>query len=936
MTIKQKFDSIDQSKLNSDQKDFLGKIEKATKSFTSDNKEVNDKIEGALDKMIATFKAKMPEAIKSEAKKEVVEKKSPKAKAEKKETQTKEPKRTVMTVAKEIRKDGESWADAQSRAKSEMNKDKQSANKEVKTEMQKLMAFIKTRKELQGITNTDIPRDSVRQAKPRGKRISKDGNVYYENRENRIDRLAPNYPKDAPLLELGGGVGGYDLAGHLGGNFNVGQNSGNLDGFSGTNYTGLVGETGTLSSGEMFARGGMLSPKERYILEIEGLSGVRKGAIEKYVSDNKLTDMEVLHITIGLGRKQINGADVAVAIGGKPNNSFSKKLLVFAKSDKAMKMYDGGAMYFDGNAYANEGMEIGIEEPIDLTDDGRVRAIKTADEGKLSLREFMGKNNESREAMAFEFGGLPAGAEQTYVNYYLGEGASQGIYKKGGTIPDNYEGKTPEQVWGLWSEKQKSHFLLDHSELLDNDRMENNLGYSRTVQKDKSYNELTNQTQRVLGAHVNSGQYAEGGDIEAFSMRMVKGNNSNPDEVLTESTNIKFAKGGSFRQKRNDYLSKIGNNEADIWDKIGANSGSEIRTNKKILKEYAELVEKMLVKEEVAKGSFDKEDYDFYTDENFHLFNEFLVWNGYYEPKMTVEEKKWRSKSFSDPNFKNYISDPSVITVSNTANKTAKNYIVNAEIKSVTFKDGSLEKTVKGSDVLNGANILEKGNVLKNDATYVSKNNIVSVELKDGSSIKPANGYWVKKSAVTVLKDNPKKEYKVMSNQAIFRKKGVGTYWYVENSKGQTINKNTSKPYRGKELTNYYFLNEGGAKAFCDKLNNEKMFLGGVFNKKKEEVVAPKVAKVDYKDKSVKDKNGNVYSVLEDLGDKLQVMDYKNLGKGIDPTTIKKSEVTILKRGGAVDGKPKKETVFEIAKRIRKDGEDWKLALKRAGVMRRN
>jgi hypothetical protein len=37
-------------------------------------------------------------------------------------------------------------------------------------------------------------------------------------------------------------------------------------------------------------------------------------------------------------------------------------------------------------------------------------------------------------------------ASQSYVNYYLGEGASQGSYKRGGSIPNNYEGRTAEDV----------------------------------------------------------------------------------------------------------------------------------------------------------------------------------------------------------------------------------------------------------------------------------------------------------------------------------------------------------------------------------------------------------------------------------------------------------------------------------------------------------
>lgn len=50
--------------------------------------------------------------------------------------------------------------------------------------------------------DSDIERDAKRSSKPAGKRVSEDGNVYYENRENRSDRYKSKYPK----LERGGEV----------------------------------------------------------------------------------------------------------------------------------------------------------------------------------------------------------------------------------------------------------------------------------------------------------------------------------------------------------------------------------------------------------------------------------------------------------------------------------------------------------------------------------------------------------------------------------------------------------------------------------------------------------------------------------------------------------------------------------------------------------
>lgn len=336
MTIKQKFSSIDQSKLTADQKAFLTKIKDVTKNFT--DSEMNKKVEAPLNGFIEKAKEKMPEAIKSAPSKRTSTSKS---------SQTRKPKRTAMSLAKEIRKEGESWNDARARASKMMKEDSKDLSKTVETELDKLSKLVKSdvnRKKLAGISGTDIKRDAVRKAKPRGARTvtqsgetsnqygtfnNKLGRKYYESRDRHSDRLAPNYPKNAPLLEngayltdpnfggfqnqvyAGGGLfeskrlksalirdrknvnhsedyevryskpkpnrsgynskrnfacGGsvvYDLAGHTGGS--LGTDTGILSGTTGTGYTGLVGETGAMSSGEMFNKGGAIRNERKHV-----------------------------------------------------------------------------------------------------------------------------------------------------------------------------------------------------------------------------------------------------------------------------------------------------------------------------------------------------------------------------------------------------------------------------------------------------------------------------------------------------------------------------------------------------------------------------------------------------------------------------------------------------------------------------------------------
>ena len=67
-------------------------------------------------------------------------------------------------------------------------------------------------------------------------------------------------------------------------------------------------------------------------------------------------------------------------------------------------------------------------------------------------------------------------------------------------------------------------------------------------------------------------------------------------------------------------------------------------------------------------------------------------------------------------------------------------------------------------------------------------------------------------------------EFKIQSNQYIPRNaksspNGLplcSTYYYIVNEKGQTINKHTLKPYRGKNLAMYWFHSEESAKKFIE------------------------------------------------------------------------------------------------------------------------
>lgn len=76
-----------------------------------------------------------------------------------------------------------------------------------------------------------------------------------------------------------------------------------------------------------------------------------------------------------------------------------------------------------------------------------------------------------------------------------------------------------------------------------------------------------------------------------------------------------------------------------------------------------------------------------------------------------------------------------------------KNYINRSQLNTITIKKGDQKLTYKVSDVYNGAYKLEDGGNLEKMAFYVSKRNVVKVQLKNGKDVKVANGYWIKKGA---------------------------------------------------------------------------------------------------------------------------------------------------------------------------------------------
>lgn len=362
-------------------------------------KEISEKVEDALE--VAEEKKEEVEAKKESEQKKPVTKTTAK-KAPVKKTDTTQKKKTPAQVAKEIRKEGESWKDALKRASQQMSGKKDDEQKTVKTEANKILSYVNRRKALKSLSKgkVDLIRDSKRTALPAGKRISASGKVYYENRDNRTDRLAPNYPSKIYLANGGSTEEVKELKGY---SVNIYKNR--------DSDSNIVPTNG------------------RVILVTDGMSG----------DSSKVMSNEP-HLM--LVKRFLFGKEYLHAV---PVNY---------KGSDSRTMFGGNFIWSTDSSFRNNVSE----QPIQLHD----RVEK---------------------------------------------------YELGGSIKNQYDGKTAEEVWNNLSVSQRHHFLNDHKKEIEST--------PSSIEKSTktAFKFLPTKIKNSFKKHISEGQYAKGGRLKSALMR---------------------------------------------------------------------------------------------------------------------------------------------------------------------------------------------------------------------------------------------------------------------------------------------------------------------------------------------------------------------------------------------------------------------------------
>jgi hypothetical protein len=442
--------------------------------------------------------------------------------------------------------------------------------------------------------------------------------------------------------------------------------------------------------------------------------------------------------------------------------------------------------------------------------------------------------------------------------------------------------------------------------------------------------------------------------------RKVENNQDLTPFELIKEVKFLFADGGFM----NDVYAKGGSIKKDWWQTVvNPNEDFHNYDNRKPIDWEVDDFKEWVVSNSDLDGNVDKEVLDVIKMPKSKLTVEYLNKNG------SGKNNNEYYKEFG--NWQSALYDIFTQMKKDYLFKKSRKYILKADIKTVTVKRKGKELTYNASDVLNGAYVLAKGGDMTSKANYVGKNDVVEVELKDGSKVKPANGYWIKKGAEPIGAEptpttSGKSEPKV--GQTYIRKDMRGNWkaeTNVDNFNDYDWRVSTIKTYSGKlissaqggktELTGSkgivmfkytmyedpnYTLEVSQPSRLTEKVVTEQhekalakfkkfmetgMFKGGgkISNFDK---LSAKVAK-QYEGKPVKsqyqEEYGKFYSKEEaqEVGDKVA-------GK------VKAMQPAKKEMGGETkkmsNGREMLIKANQLAKEIRKDGESWNDAKKRA------
>ena len=722
-SIKKKFDSIDQSKIKVEStKELLGKIEKKLNSKTQENV---DKAEALLDKFIAQAKAKNADIF-------VSSKPAPTLTATQKKKATQVVKNKLDALMDTIANDP-------------------------------LLKDFNNSRRVKGGGKSDPLIDSERKARESGRRVSKKGwknqygasnggRRYYEYRENRIDRKAPNYGS-RPWLEDGGMV---HPSNSMHEKFMVVE-------IMEDGSRKVHNKFPDMESAMMFGalKRNFLKSGSQLIIEDEN----GKQVYRSFKNGGKLTEKDY---EMAFAPRYLEAEDFE-----RMSEMTEKK---YRGNDKKLGVHDAFTKYwYNGGRekamakYGDDENEAWEESYEDFKED----FYKMAKGGKIdeSTAMVLSQNKEiahhteelkkalkkNPEVEPWVIGKIErASTDMSDITHYL-DGKTE--YAKGGKIENQYEGRTSEDIWNNLSKEQREHFLYDHRRKIIGDEPIGDF-YEN---KNKNWDDLNYEIQFSFQDHVKSGQYADGGymadggKIKGDTLENVRkdakslSRNLKEDMYLLEEKHYQFSNTNDKKivtqytvatQEDVDYLKEMPKNRLVVSFKIlGKYSNGELKSSE----------QEVLF----ADGGYMADGGKVRWQDVFAGDNALVI----AENKMGVVIKPYGRRfhlRFPDGSEKTYSAEELEFFKDEEFAKGG--YTKRRDVKLIVIKNPNKKGTkdyltIDKKYFLNGLNKFEEGGKLTKDYTYIKRSDVDQVAYYDEKGktqidFKPQNGFWVSKKAL--------------------------------------------------------------------------------------------------------------------------------------------------------------------------------------------
>jgi len=172
---------------------------------------------------------------------------------------------------------------------------------------------------------------------------------------------------------------------------------------------------------------------------------------------------------------------------------------------------------------------------------------------------------------------LTDGRKNTFY-VYSDSNKSEKVFKEimatGGSIPNNYEGRTPEDIWNSLSHKQRTHFLFDHIYEIEAYKNIDRLPTSEIRKAMNSeWSTLDSGIKTKFTIHTAEGQYATGGSVKAYSYLP----NKDISKIVLKSKQVigksrildgAYLKGKLLKDSKTTKATKISKSSEEVYNDL--------------------------------------------------------------------------------------------------------------------------------------------------------------------------------------------------------------------------------------------------------------------------------------------------------------------------------------------------------------------------------